>query len=158
MHALKRTSTDQLRQGSKKGRQVLYVWDCAGIDIPQWNRWKQSAGIYFLSRSKDLMKYTFYGEMDFERVDPVSQRAGPRLCSDVPESAKTLSIDFEIYSMAAVSPERKLIHAACYRFVKTRICCVLEDQSWTPFSLRFLPGKIPAVLLLKPCTLCNGYA
>lgn len=73
MHALKRTSTDQLRQGSKKGRQVLYVWDCAGIDIPQWHRWKQSAGIYFLSRSKDLMKFTFYGEMEFDREDPVNR-------------------------------------------------------------------------------------
>ena len=73
MHAFKRISADQLRQGSKKGRQVLYVWDCAGIDIGQWHRWTQSAGIYFLSRSKDLMKYTFYGEMDFDRSDPVNR-------------------------------------------------------------------------------------
>ena len=73
MHALKRTSTDQLRQGSKKGRQVLYVWDCAGIDIPQWHRWKQSAGIYFLSRLSDSMKLTFYSEMDFDRNDPVNR-------------------------------------------------------------------------------------
>jgi len=73
MHALKRTSMEQLPQGSEKGRQVLYVWDCAGIDISQWHRWKQSAGIYFLSRSKDLMKYTFYGEMDFDRGDPVNR-------------------------------------------------------------------------------------
>ena len=73
MHALKRMSTDQLRQSSKKGRQVLYVWDSAGIDIPQWHRWKQSAGIYFLSRSKDLMKFTFYGKMEFDRNDPVNR-------------------------------------------------------------------------------------
>ena len=73
MHALKRMSADQLRQGSKKGRQVLYVWDSAGIDIQQWRGWKQNAGIYFLSRSKDLMKFTFYGEMDFDRNDPVNR-------------------------------------------------------------------------------------
>jgi hypothetical protein len=72
MHALKRMSSAQLRQGAPKGQQVLYVWDCAGIDIPQWYRWKQSAGIYFLSRSKGLFKFTFYGEMDFDREDPVN--------------------------------------------------------------------------------------
>lgn len=72
MHALKRMSTDQLRQGAGKGRQVLYVWDCAGIDIRQWHNWKQAAGIYFLSRAKDLMKITCYGELDFDRDDPVN--------------------------------------------------------------------------------------
>jgi hypothetical protein len=66
-------TTDQLRQGTSKGRQVLYVWDCAGIDIPQWHRWKQSAGVYFLSRSKDLFKFTFYGGIDFDRGDPVNE-------------------------------------------------------------------------------------
>jgi hypothetical protein len=45
---------------------------CAGIDIPQWYRWKQSAGIYFLSRAKDLFKFTCYGEIDFDREDPVN--------------------------------------------------------------------------------------
>ena len=73
MHALKRMTTEQLRQGAPKGRQVLYVWDCAGIDIPQWHRWKQSAGIYFLSRAKDLFKFTFYGEIDFDREDPINR-------------------------------------------------------------------------------------
>ena len=72
MHALKRMSAEQLRQGAAKGRQVLYVWDCAGIDIRQWYRWKQSAGVYFLSRSKDLMKITTYGELDFDRNDPLN--------------------------------------------------------------------------------------
>jgi hypothetical protein len=73
MHALKRMSTDELRQGAPKGRQVLYVWDKAGIDIPQWYRWKQSAGVYFLSSSKELFKLTFYGENDFDKADPVNQ-------------------------------------------------------------------------------------
>jgi hypothetical protein len=73
MHALKRMSTEQLRQSAATGRQVLYVWDKAGIDIPQWYRWKQSAGIYFLSCSKELFKLTFYGENDFDRGDPVNR-------------------------------------------------------------------------------------
>jgi len=73
MHALKRMSMGQLRQGAYKGRQVLYIWNCASIDIPQWHRWKQSAGIYFLSRFKDLFKFTFYGEIDFDREDPINR-------------------------------------------------------------------------------------
>lgn len=72
MHALKRMSTQQLRQGAAKGRQVLYVWDCAGIDIRQWYRWKQSGGVYFLSQVKDLLKITCYGELDFDREDTVN--------------------------------------------------------------------------------------
>jgi len=73
MHALKRMSAAQLRQGSEKGQQVLYVWDCAGIDIPQWHRWKQGSGVYFLSRNKENMKLTFYGQIDFDREDPVNR-------------------------------------------------------------------------------------
>jgi hypothetical protein len=33
MHALKRLSLKDLRQGAKTGRKVLYVWDRAGIDF-----------------------------------------------------------------------------------------------------------------------------
>jgi len=72
MHALKRMSSGQLRQGAAKGRQVLYVWDCAGTDMRQWYKWKQAAGVYFLSRAKDLMKITCYGEIEFDREDPIN--------------------------------------------------------------------------------------
>jgi len=72
MHALKRMNTQQLRQGAAKGKQVLYVWDCAGIDIRQWYRWKQASGVYFLSRAKELLKITCYGELDFDREDPIN--------------------------------------------------------------------------------------
>ena len=50
MHALKRLSLEELRQGAPKGRQVLYVYDRAGIDFQQWHRWKHSGGLYFVSR------------------------------------------------------------------------------------------------------------
>ena len=36
MPALKRQDTLTLRQGAAKGSKVLYIWDCAGIDFPQW--------------------------------------------------------------------------------------------------------------------------
>jgi len=50
MRALKRLSMEELRQGAKKGRKVLYVWDRAGIDFQQWYHWKHTGGLYFLSR------------------------------------------------------------------------------------------------------------
>lgn len=72
MHALKRLG-QSLRQGAKKGRQVLYVWDCAGIDIGQWYKWKQQHGIYFLSLLKDNFKLTIYGQNKYEDSDPVNR-------------------------------------------------------------------------------------
>ena len=72
MHVLKRMSTKELRQGAPKGRKILYVWDCAGIDIRQWFNWKQSAGVYFLSCNKENMKITVYGPNPFDHEDPIN--------------------------------------------------------------------------------------
>jgi hypothetical protein len=72
MHVLKRMSRAALRQGAAKGRKVLYVWDCAGIDMRQWFNWKQSAAVYFLSRNKENMKITYYGEKEFDHDDPIN--------------------------------------------------------------------------------------
>ena len=72
MHALKRLSAAQLRQGAPKGRKVLYVWDSAGIDFRQWYDWKHGSGLYMLSRLKDNMKYEVYGALPFERDDPLN--------------------------------------------------------------------------------------
>ena len=49
-HALNRLSLEELRQGAPKGRQVLSVYDRAGIDFQQWHRGKHSGGLYFVSR------------------------------------------------------------------------------------------------------------
>lgn len=73
MHALKRTSTTALRQGAGKGTQVLYVWDCAGIDLKQWHKWKQAGGVYFLSRSKSLIKFTVHQNLEYDAQDAVNQ-------------------------------------------------------------------------------------
>lgn len=70
MHALKRLSLEQLRQGAPKGRQVLYVWDRAGIDFQQWHRWKHSGGLYFVSREKENMRLAPIGENAWDRADP----------------------------------------------------------------------------------------
>jgi len=70
MHALKRQSIAQLRQGASKGRQVLYIWDSAGIDFNQWHQWKQTGGVYFLSQGKERIKYTVLKALPYEAEAP----------------------------------------------------------------------------------------
>lgn len=55
MAVLKSLAPAVLRQGARKRRKVLYVYDRAAIDFDQWNKWKQGHGIYFISRTKETM-------------------------------------------------------------------------------------------------------
>lgn len=73
MRALKRLALDTLRQGAPTGRRVIWVWDKAGIDFQQWYRWKQSAGIYFISRPKENMTRDLVGQLSWERQAPINQ-------------------------------------------------------------------------------------
>jgi hypothetical protein len=52
---------------------VLYVWDRAGIDFSQWQRWKKASGLYFLSRQKENMRLEVIGQNPWERTDPRNQ-------------------------------------------------------------------------------------
>jgi hypothetical protein len=72
MHLLKRMTHQQLRQGAKKGRKVIYVWDCAGIDFQQWYKWKQASGIYFISLEKSNMKPLVTEELAWDRSNPIN--------------------------------------------------------------------------------------
>ncbi len=72
MHALKRLDIDKLRKGAKKGRKVLYIWDKAGIDFAQWQKWKNQGGVYFLSLEKELNRLLVIGEPQFDKEDPVN--------------------------------------------------------------------------------------
>lgn len=72
MHALKRLTTDELRFKAKKTRKVLHIYDRAGHDYHQWNNWKQSAGIYFLSREKSNSKLSTIGLPNFDREDLIN--------------------------------------------------------------------------------------
>ena len=73
MRALKRVTLQTLSQGAPSGRQVLWVWDKAGIDFRQWHRWKHSAGIYFISRPKENMTRDVIGQQRWERDAPINQ-------------------------------------------------------------------------------------
>lgn len=69
MRALKRLHLTHLRQGAKKGRKVLYVWDRAGIDFLQWHQWKHTGALYFLSREKEKMNLKPIKENEWDRAD-----------------------------------------------------------------------------------------
>ena len=73
MRALKRLDTETLRQGTKIGRKVIYIWDKAGIDFRQWFKWKHSAGIYFISREKENMDLLLMENFSFDRNDNINQ-------------------------------------------------------------------------------------
>jgi len=67
MGTLKKMEIDILRQGAKKGERVLYVWDRACIDFPQWMKWKQQNGIYFLTRTKENMEKSVMGNLPYDK-------------------------------------------------------------------------------------------
>ena len=69
MRALKRQTIEALRRGAPKGRKVLYVYDRAGIDFKAWEKWKQTGGIYFLSREKENMALSVIKNLDWDRLD-----------------------------------------------------------------------------------------
>jgi hypothetical protein len=70
MHLLKRMDAEALRMGEPRGRKVLLAYDPAIIDFTQWYNWKQSKGIYIVTRQKDNMNPTCCGFLDFNRDDP----------------------------------------------------------------------------------------
>jgi len=68
--ALKRLQADALRMGEPKGRKVILAYDPAIYDFPQWKRWKQSKGIYILTRMKENTSLLICGDCEFDREDP----------------------------------------------------------------------------------------
>lgn len=72
MAVLKSLAPHLLRQGAKKGRKVAYIYDRAGIDFGQWNRWKQGNGIYFISRTKESLLLSHQECREFERDNPIN--------------------------------------------------------------------------------------
>ena len=69
MRALKRQSIESLRLGAPKGRKVLYAYDRAAIDFKAWEKWKQTGGIYFLSREKENMALRVIKNLEWDRLD-----------------------------------------------------------------------------------------
>ena len=72
MRALKRLDSEKLRQGTPKGKKVLWIWDKAGIDLNQWYKWKQSKGIYFVSRAKENMNLSEIAPHPWEKENSIN--------------------------------------------------------------------------------------
>ena len=68
--ALKRLQANALRMGEPKGRKVILAYDPAIYDFGQWRRWKQSKGIYVLTRMKENTSLLICGDREFDRMDP----------------------------------------------------------------------------------------
>jgi hypothetical protein len=72
MRALKRQTLEELRQGARKGRKVLYAWDSACLDYRQWDQWKRRGGIYFITRIKENLNFELLEERPIDRDNPVN--------------------------------------------------------------------------------------
>ena len=68
--ALKRLEADALRMGEPTGQKVILAYDPAIYDFDQWRRWKQSKGIYIVTRMKDNTILMICGDREFDREDP----------------------------------------------------------------------------------------
>jgi len=83
MHVIKRHDYDTLRGHAKKGRKALIAWDRAALDFGFWQKAKDTAGLYFVSRPKSNTALTRCGFLPFDKQDPVNagvlsdEQAGP---------------------------------------------------------------------------------
>jgi len=72
MHVIKRQELDALRGHAPKGRRVLTVYDRAILDYPLWQKAKDTAGLYFVSRPKSNTNLMKCGFLPFDGADPVN--------------------------------------------------------------------------------------
>lgn len=70
--ALRRIGMHKLRMGEPKGRKLIFVYDRAAVDFVQWRTWKDSAGVYMISRAKENMRLQgmAYGKWSYK--DPIN--------------------------------------------------------------------------------------
>jgi len=73
IHALKRLSPKELRQGAPDGRQVIYVWDKACYDFRFWHNVKQSAGVYFITLEKEKNALQTMGVRSWDKTASLNQ-------------------------------------------------------------------------------------
>jgi hypothetical protein len=72
MSVIKRLGSSTLRMGEAPGKKVLWVWDRAGLDFLLWQHWKNTAGIYFLSRTKENLVFEPFASRLYDRSDPIN--------------------------------------------------------------------------------------
>jgi hypothetical protein len=70
MTALKRIKPKGLRQTVPQGRRVLIIYDRAGIDFGYWKRCRHECAVYFLSRVKEGMVFSYEESLSWNKSDP----------------------------------------------------------------------------------------
>ncbi len=55
--------------GEPKGRKVIFTYDSAIYDFGQWRKWKQSKGIYIITRMKQNTSLFICGDSGVDRED-----------------------------------------------------------------------------------------
>jgi Transposase DDE domain len=70
MSMLKRIKPTGLRQGVRKGRRVIIVYDKAGVDFDYWKRCRQECAVYFLSQPKEGMIFGWVASRNLDGQDP----------------------------------------------------------------------------------------
>jgi len=72
MHVIKRHHFDTLRGHAPKGRKVIIAYDRAILDYQLWQKAKDTAGLYFVSRPKANTALMRCGFRPFDKEDPVN--------------------------------------------------------------------------------------
>lgn len=70
LSALKRVKPKGLRQEVPQGRRVLLVYDKGGVDLGFWKRCRQECAVYFLSRTKEGMIFSWEADASWDAADP----------------------------------------------------------------------------------------
>lgn len=68
--ALKRLEANAMRMGEPQGRRVINAYDPAIYDFEQWYKWKQSKGLYTVTRKKKNIELLYCGQNEFDLNDP----------------------------------------------------------------------------------------
>jgi len=69
MSALKRIKPKGLRQEVRQGRRVLIIYDPAAIDLGYWKRCRHECAVYFLSRVKEGMVFSWEESLEWDKND-----------------------------------------------------------------------------------------
>ena len=69
MSALKRIKPKGLRQEVPQGTRVLIIYDKAGIDFGYWTRCRRECAVYFLSRVKEGMVFSWVDSLSRDKSD-----------------------------------------------------------------------------------------
>lgn len=73
VHVLQRLGAEAFGMGRKKGQRTIWVWDRASLDFTLWRKWKQTSGIYFVSRSKENRTWSESRVQVFDLAHPDNQ-------------------------------------------------------------------------------------